>query len=119
MAVDGNGYSGREVEHLAAVLTDARLRGVWAGSSTLARMVLDAGYRRCADPVPGWVDPTGQREYEPVKRGAYELARETLTRRFGTVDPVEVSARGGDPVEVGAAQQLARLDSEPTSDTAH
>lgn len=34
-----------EVRHLAEVIADARLRGVAAGPWTLARMILDVGYR--------------------------------------------------------------------------
>lgn len=35
-----------EVQHLADVITEAKLSGVSAGCHTLARMILAAGYRR-------------------------------------------------------------------------
>ena len=35
-----------EVRHLAEVITDAHLQGVYSGPWTLARMILAAGYRR-------------------------------------------------------------------------
>lgn len=38
--------SDAEIDDLAAVLTKARLAGVSVGHYTLARMILDAGYRR-------------------------------------------------------------------------
>lgn len=42
-----------EVDHLAAVITDARLNhGISAGGWSLARHILAAGYRRAPDPPP-------------------------------------------------------------------
>jgi hypothetical protein len=41
-----NMYGDAEVQHLADVITDARLEGILAGPWTLARYILDAGYRR-------------------------------------------------------------------------
>lgn len=35
-----------EVQHLADVIADAKLRGISAGNHSLARCILDAGYRR-------------------------------------------------------------------------
>ena len=82
-----------DVEHLAEVLTDAYLKGVRAGSFTLARLILAAGYRRHIEPkrcedcgrtarelqpvldparkVVGWVGPTCKRRRdEAAQRGA-------------------------------------------------
>lgn len=42
------GYTDDEVAELADVLTEARMRGVFVGHYTLARMILDAGYRKVA-----------------------------------------------------------------------
>ncbi|HEV2931176.1 MAG TPA: hypothetical protein VGW74_21045 [Propionibacteriaceae bacterium] len=40
----------QEVDELAEVLTDAKLRGIEHGHWTLARAILAAGYRRVVDP---------------------------------------------------------------------
>ncbi|MEU8334730.1 hypothetical protein [Micromonospora tulbaghiae] len=39
-----------EVRHLADVITEARMRGIRFGPYTLARIILDAGYRREVQP---------------------------------------------------------------------
>lgn len=39
-----------EVNHLAEVISEAKLRGVSAGAWTLARMILAAGYQRPPEP---------------------------------------------------------------------
>ncbi|MCZ7478919.1 hypothetical protein [Micromonospora sp. WMMC273] len=96
-------YTDDEVHALAEVLTRARLDGVSAGSMTLARIVLDAGWRRTAPPAVT----------------ATQLARTALIERYGTIDPALVAARGGDGVEIGAAVRLARLDRQDTPDRGH
>lgn len=40
-----DGYAESEINRLAGVITEARLAGVSAGSYTLARIILAAGYR--------------------------------------------------------------------------
>lgn len=51
-----HGDAGDPVAHLAAVIGEARLRGITAGSYTLARVILDAGYQRTES-----VDPADMR----------------------------------------------------------
>jgi hypothetical protein len=44
----------KEIQHLAEVIAQAKLSGISAGSWTLARMILTAGYR-CVDLAEGHV----------------------------------------------------------------
>ncbi|BCJ61555.1 hypothetical protein [Micromonospora endophytica] len=47
---------------------------------------------------------------EDGRRGAFEVAREALLGRYGTLDPTRMRAHGADDVEVGAALNIARRD---------
>lgn len=43
---DPNGYTEADVRALADILADAAMRGIRYGTATLARTILDAGWRR-------------------------------------------------------------------------
>ncbi|MBL6275338.1 hypothetical protein JMF97_04080 [Micromonospora fiedleri] len=47
---------------------------------------------------------------EDGKRSAFDVAREALLNRFGTLDPERMRALGADDVEVGAAVNIAQRD---------
>ncbi|WDZ84042.1 hypothetical protein [Micromonospora cathayae] len=44
------------------------------------------------------------------KRGAFDLAREALLARYGTLDPDRLRAAGADEVEIGAVVRIAERD---------
>ncbi|TDB79613.1 hypothetical protein [Micromonospora sp. KC721] len=46
------------------------------------------------------------------KRSAFDVAREALLNRYGTLDPDRMRALGADEVEVGAAVNIARRDGQ-------
>jgi hypothetical protein len=43
---------------------------------------------------------------EPVKRDAFDIAREALLSRYGTLDQERMRALGADSVEIGAAKNI-------------
>lgn len=73
-----------EVQHLADVITDAHLRGIRNGPYTLARTILDAGYRRPTDEpraaVLTW-DWRGQPDLNQLGRVIHDLSGGVLHLR--------------------------------------
>ncbi|MDG4796902.1 hypothetical protein [Micromonospora sp. WMMD1082] len=49
---------------------------------------------------------------EDGKRSAFDVAREALLNRYGTLDPDRMRTLGADDVEVGAAVNIAQRDGQ-------